>query len=67
MEGAYTLEEFKELSGEAWVKLISTLQVEFDKVMEVLEQNVVFVDEVEEVYTDDDLFVDAEDEPEFYD
>ena len=39
----YTLDEFKEMSGEAWILMISKLQVEYEKVMDVLKNNVVFV------------------------
>ena len=39
----YSVEEFKEMSGEAWVLLISKLQVEYEKVMDVLVDHVVFV------------------------
>ena len=40
----YTLEEFKEQSGEEWLYLFTNLDFKYDKAMEALEGNVVFVD-----------------------
>lgn len=40
----YTLEEFKEQSGEEWIYLFTNLDFKYDKAMEALEGNVVFVD-----------------------
>ncbi len=48
----YTVEEFKELSGDAWVLLIEKLQVEYAKVMEALKDNVVIVPAAEEDTTE---------------
>ena len=42
----YTLEEFKEQSGEEWIYLFTNLDFKYDKAMEALEGNVVFVDEL---------------------
>ena len=48
----YTVEEFKELSGDAWVMLIKKLQVEYRKVMEALRDNVVIIPAAEEETTE---------------
>ncbi len=48
----YTVEEFKELSGDAWVMLIKKLQVEYRKVMEALRDNVVIIPTAEEETTE---------------
>ncbi len=48
----YTVEEFKELSGDAWVMLIQKLQVEYRKVMEALRDNVVIIPAAEEETTE---------------
>ncbi len=41
----YTLDEFKETSGETWLYLYENLEFKFDLAMEALEPNVVFVDQ----------------------
>ena len=40
----YTLEEFKELEGEEWIYLFTNLDFKYEKAMEALEGNVVFVE-----------------------
>ena len=42
----YTLEEFKEQSGEEWIYLFTNLDFKYDKALEALEGNVVFVDKL---------------------
>ena len=42
----YTLEEFKELEGEEWIYLFTNLDFKYEKAMEALEGNVVFVDKL---------------------
>lgn len=48
----YTLEEFKERSGETWLYLYTNLEFKFNLAMEALEDNVVFVDEKTEPETE---------------
>ena len=60
-DSVYTTEEFKELSGDAWVLLISKLQVEYEKVMDVAAENVEFIEDVaEEVPAEDTEEIAAE-------
>ncbi|MBO4834928.1 MAG: FKBP-type peptidyl-prolyl cis-trans isomerase [Lachnospiraceae bacterium] len=42
----YTLEEFKDLEGEEWLYLFTNLDFKYEKAMEALEDNVVFVDQL---------------------
>ena len=42
----YSLEEFKELQGEEWLYLFTNLDFKYEKAMEALEGNVVFVDKL---------------------
>ena len=42
----YSLEEFKELEGEEWIYLFTNLDFKYEKAMEALEGNVVFVDKL---------------------
>ena len=44
-DSTYTVDEFKEMSGEGWTLLITTLNVEYQKVMDELTANVVIVDD----------------------
>ena len=46
-DSMYSVEEFKEMSGEAWVLLYTKMNVEYEKVMESLHENVVFVEPVD--------------------
>ena len=41
----YTLDEFKETSGETWMYLYENLEFKFDLAMEAIESNAVFVDQ----------------------
>ena len=62
----YTLEEFKEQSGEEWIYLFTNLDFKYDKAMEALEGNVVFVDSLsrdEQVETESDTETEPETEP----
>ena len=61
----YTLEEFKEQSGEEWVYLFTNLDFKYDKAMEALEGNVVFVDSLSrEAQTETESETESETEPE---
>ena len=64
-DGVYDVEQFKEMSGEAWVLLISKLNVEYEKDMDALESHVVYIDDAEETAAADEPAeeVPAADEP----
>ena len=47
----YSLDEFKEQSGETWLMLYTNLEFLYNKALDSLHDNVVFVDEVETVST----------------
>ena len=49
--GYYTLDEFKEQSGETWLLLYTELEFKYNLAMDSLHDNVVYVDEVETVST----------------
>ena len=58
-DSTYTVEEFKEQSGETWMFLFTNLEFKYDKVMEALEPNVVLVDELPETESEAETPTDA--------
>lgn len=64
----YTVDEFKETQGEVWFNLFKVLEVKFEKAMEAIEDNVVFIEapqeETSEQVTEPESESDAEPESE---
>ena len=59
----YSLEEFKELQGEEWLYLFTNLDFKYEKAMEALEGNVVFVDQLSsDAETETEAVTEAESE-----